>query len=59
MYSKGSKFSPKHNDITDDFDNSLMKRKYENEKVNFAIFNAEENLNGYLKDLKKSFILEQ
>lgn len=41
MYSKASKFSPKHNDITDDFDNSFMRRKYDNEKVNFAIFNAE------------------
>ena len=59
MYSKGSKFSPKYNDITDEIDNSFTRRKYENEKVNFAIFNAEESLNGYLKDLKKSFIVEE
>lgn len=59
MYSKTSKFSPKQNEITDDFDSSLMRRKEENERVNFAIFNAEENLNGYLKDFKRSFVLEQ
>ena len=57
MYSKASRYSPKHNEVINDFDNSFMRRRQENEKVNFAIFNAEENLNGYLKDFKKSFIL--
>lgn len=38
--------------------NSLEKKRYQNDRVNFAIFNAEENIHSYLKDMKNSFIAD-